>query len=285
MSRADRVLAPDVKDEMADAGAMLRAAREARGLSIDDITRSTKISGHALVALEEKDLDKLPAMIFSRGFLKAYAREVGLDPETTAEQYFGDLEPAGATVDVAHGSTIRAGEGAHARAAMVDERSARALVGQRPPQLRGIMTLAAAVGLVAYLWLAAGGGSPPDSTEVDGNREHAADAASGSETQDATHAAATVAHAPTRESLRLEFVPRGPCWLVVSVDGSQVLARLLQAGEREILEVREELVLRVGDPAALSFSINGRSGRPLGRAGEPVNVRITKENFREFLSS
>ena len=63
-----------------------------------------------------------------------------------------------------------------------------------------------------------------------------------------------------------------------------VVAKLLQAGERHTLEASEELVLRVGDPGALSFSINGQAGRPLGRAGEPVNVRITKDNFRDFLS-
>jgi hypothetical protein len=84
--------------------------------------------------------------------------------------------------------------------------------------------------------------------------------------------------------LRLELQPQGPCWLTANVDGTPVVAKLLQAGERHTLEASEELVLRVGDPAALSFSINGQAGRPLGRAGQPVNVRITKDNFREFLS-
>jgi hypothetical protein len=72
--------------------------------------------------------------------------------------------------------------------------------------------------------------------------------------------------------------------LTANVDGTPVVAKLLQAGERHTLEASEELVLRVGDPGAVSFSINGQAGRPFGRAGEPVNVRITKDNFRDFLS-
>ena len=39
------------------------------------------------------------------------------------------------------------------------------------------------------------------------------------------------------------------------------------------------------DPGACAFSINGRAGRALGSPGAPVTVRITKDNFRDFLSS
>jgi len=49
--------------------------------------------------------------------------------------------------------------------------------------------------------------------------------------------------------------------------------------------VRDALVLRVGDPGACAFSINGRAGRLLTTAGTPVTVRITKDNFKEFVSS
>jgi hypothetical protein len=85
--------------------------------------------------------------------------------------------------------------------------------------------------------------------------------------------------------LQIELHPQGPCWLVATVDGERVLARLLQPGERETLAISEEAVLRIGDPGALLITINGHSGRTLGRPGQPVNVTITKDNFKEFLSS
>ena len=64
-----------------------------------------------------------------------------------------------------------------------------------------------------------------------------------------------------------------------------MIAKLLQAGDRYTLAVNQEALLRVGEPGALSISINGQTGRPLGARGQPVSVRITKDNFREFLIS
>jgi len=51
-----------------------------------------------------------------------------------------------------------------------------------------------------------------------------------------------------------------------------------------LLDVRDEAVLRIGEPAAITLSIDGAAGRSLGRPGEPVTLHITRENYREFLS-
>ncbi len=62
-------------------GARLRRAREARGLSVKEIATATKISVLVLEALERSDVSRLPGGLFSRAFVRAYAREVGLYPE------------------------------------------------------------------------------------------------------------------------------------------------------------------------------------------------------------
>jgi hypothetical protein len=67
---------------------------------------------------------------------------------------------------------------------------------------------------------------------------------------------------------------------VSSREGKESLS---PAAEREVIEAREEVVLRVGDPAALMFHINEMPGRPLGRAGQPITVRITPQNYHEFV--
>jgi cytoskeleton protein RodZ len=73
--------------ERADFGARLRAAREARGLSQKDVANATKISALVLAALERNDISRLPGGLFSRGLLRAYAKEVGLDPEQTVREF------------------------------------------------------------------------------------------------------------------------------------------------------------------------------------------------------
>ena len=72
----------------------LRHARERLGLSLRDVADRTKIRVAILDAIENNDADRLPPPIFARGFVKAYAREVGLDPQTIAGRYLP--EPAAA---------------------------------------------------------------------------------------------------------------------------------------------------------------------------------------------
>src|SRR3954468_18643837 len=68
-------------------GARLRDARERRGVSLRQIANATKISISALEALERNDISRLPGGIFSRAFVRSYAVEVGLDPETTIQDF------------------------------------------------------------------------------------------------------------------------------------------------------------------------------------------------------
>ena len=74
-------------------------------------------------------------------------------------------------------------------------------------------------------------------------------------------------------------------WGLWTADGQRVIYRLLGAGEDVRIEAHEEIVLRIGDAASMTFSINGAAGRPLGKAGEAVTIRVTPENYREFLNS
>jgi cytoskeleton protein RodZ len=79
---------------MDDLGARLKHARETRGLPLSDIANRTKISVTALEALERNDLSRLPGGIFGRAFVRAYAGELGLDPDKTVADFHVALEEA-----------------------------------------------------------------------------------------------------------------------------------------------------------------------------------------------
>jgi cytoskeletal protein RodZ len=72
-------------------GSKLRDARERRGISLRNIANATKISVVALEALERNDISRLPGGIFSRAFVRSYALEVGLDPETTIQEFIAQF--------------------------------------------------------------------------------------------------------------------------------------------------------------------------------------------------
>ena len=68
-------------------GSALRAAREACGVSLQQIASASKVGVRTLESIETERLDILPAPVYLRGFVQEYARALGLDPRATAEAY------------------------------------------------------------------------------------------------------------------------------------------------------------------------------------------------------
>lgn len=73
-------------DDVMTVGQRLKEAREAKGLSVEDVAAQTRIPTRHLTSLEESDWDKLPAATYSIGFAKNYAGVVGLDRNEIGDQ-------------------------------------------------------------------------------------------------------------------------------------------------------------------------------------------------------
>jgi cytoskeleton protein RodZ len=84
-----------------DFGRALRTTRESVGRSLREMADATKLGVPTLEALERNQIDKLPRGIFRRAVVRAYAREVGLDPENALRVFLSrhpdDLPPPGVT--------------------------------------------------------------------------------------------------------------------------------------------------------------------------------------------
>ncbi len=76
-------------------GGRLRRSRLRRGLELEQIAETTKISVSYLRCLEEDHYAGLPAPVYVRGFVAAYARCVGLDPQSVAASYMQRFFVAG----------------------------------------------------------------------------------------------------------------------------------------------------------------------------------------------
>ena len=252
-----------------DVGTTLRIARERRGLSIAQLAAKTKIPSSGLHAIEDNAFDRVPGGIFARGFIRAYAREVGLDSEEMIQQFLTETE---ATLPPAPDTrTPREGAVEEIDQLQIDPESP----GSRPDWGYALIVAALVVGLISF------------------NRSGASEGAGTPSPAAAEAAAATVdgansvpgAIATSGAALRVEMHARGECWVKAIVDGRTVVARLLQPGERVTTDAQHDVVLRVGDPAAFRYSINGRPGLPLGEAGTPVTVRFTSEGRQDTLAS
>jgi len=75
-----------------DIGAALKAAREFRGLSLQDVADQTRIRRTYLAAVEDMRLEELPSRPFAVGYVKAYAKLLGMDPDEAVAR-FKDTSP------------------------------------------------------------------------------------------------------------------------------------------------------------------------------------------------
>jgi cytoskeleton protein RodZ len=254
-------------------GTKLREARERKGITLQQIASVTRIPIRLLEALERNDMARLPGGIFSRAFVRSYAIEVGLEPEETLREFIAQFPQ----------DSVMAASPTSAQAADND-----ALESRRRTASAFVRLIALSVpiaGVVLYFGTA-------------GRRAHnapagpAARAVSPVQSERATAAAPLGAPQPAppqdpavpADRLMVGLAATGPCWVSAMVDGERVLERQLQAGERQFLEVRRELVLTAGDAGALTVTLNGAIARPIGKPGAVVTISVNLTNFRDYLA-
>jgi cytoskeletal protein RodZ len=269
---------------MGDFGGTLRSAREQKGTSLRQIANATKISMSALEALERNDFERLPGGIFSRSFVRAYAEAVGLDPDQTVADF---LKEAGETFEPP--PAIAAED-----TPLLPERADPALdfrQSWRPTRIFGLGLWTAIVVFLGipigiYLTVRAMNRAAPEAAPpaaVAPTPQQPSGTAQPEAQPAAPSATGPIPDLEPGQPMRLVLAPTADCWVSLTVDGQVKLSRLLAGGERETHEIREGAVLRVGDAGAIAFTINGRASKPVGPRGVPETIRITRENFKEFL--
>lgn len=75
-------------------GDKFRKEREKKGISLDDVSNVTKIGSRMLQAIEEERFDRLPGGVFNKGFIRAYAKHLGLNDEEAVTEYLACLRQA-----------------------------------------------------------------------------------------------------------------------------------------------------------------------------------------------
>lgn len=252
-----------------DIGGRLKRARERRGLSLQDMARRTKFSINILQAIERNDFASLPGGMFRRAYVRTLAAEVGLNPNEMAADYCERFEPPVATPEVPD------------RDAVLEEKLVKQLT---PFPQRSILTLAA-VAAPAVAWLILQPGPVARPVPLD---HSASEVAAMPISDDASIALAagpprgagtpsTIARQATAVPLRIEMAATGWCWVAAETDGERVLYRLVEPGERVVLEGQRAIALRLGDAGAVTLSINGGPSRSFGGDSEVVELNVTPD--------
>ena len=255
--------------EKIDFGAMLRVARETRGISLRQIANSSKIPLPKLEALEHNDNSKLPGGIFTRSIVRSYAEEVGLDPEDTLRDFLVHFQ-----TDNDENVKPSANKSEEDKLFISQQRMADTV-------LRLVLVSVPIAGLLFFFGLGAGDETPivPAMTELSTAEEIAL-----------PDSVPERLPPPPRESvgvvgpLIIDIHPSGACWVSLTLDGERIFARVMQSGERVVREAVSEIIVNVGDAGTFKFSINQQAGRQLGGSGEVVTARINHANYRSFVT-
>ncbi len=285
-------------------GERLRREREKRGVSLEEIAGSTKIGTRSLRALEEDAFESLPGGIFNKGFVRAYARTLGLDED----QYLNDFNVAYEQYLATHGPPPVQTE---------------TLVEKEPEgrfsfwAIIAVLAFAVVVGSGWFAWKrfqardsdAAGNSQvtsapvtnapereqsvsavPPEQQHNAGNtptstaKDNRATTLRDSRPEDAvahhsekpkteepsSSTQAAMARSNNAAPIRIELFAREESWISVLADGKSLGQGMLAAQKRKSIAAQKEVRVTLGNVAGVEVSFNGHE---INIDGQPKQVK------------
>ncbi|MGH2453377.1 MAG: helix-turn-helix domain-containing protein [bacterium] len=256
-------------DESPGLGATLRAAREARGLSLAQAERLTKIRALFLAALEEERYADLPPRPYAKGFVRAYALALSLDSETVLALFESRIPPAAPPP--------------------LREAAEIPLEPPAPPsRLRRIVTVAlwilipVVIALAVVLYL-----NVRSFVRTDPRAAPSPPAAFSPATPPASPppvqppamtpppaGAVPSPPGPGGEGITLVLTATGTSWLRVIVDGERIFQGTVYAGDAGTWTAARALEIRIGNAGVVELTVNGRDLGTPGRPRQVVTLRF-----------
>jgi len=263
---------------MGSFGERLQREREMRGITLEEIADSTKIGTRSLRALEQEHFDQLPGGIFNKGFVRAYARYLGIDEEQAVADFLaaaGEPEqPLPTPVPRARpASSSSAGRSwAAVLALVVLAAGGFAAWKYKVGPFAGRVSQSESAGPPPPVVPSSGAAAAPAASDQTASPAPAAGVTSGSD------AAATPSAAG--EGFVVLVRAKEDCWISLSADDRTVMEGTLLAAETKEVRATKRVVLKMGNAAGVEVSYNNQATPPLGRPNEVKTVVFTSEGLQ-----
>ncbi|GBC77495.1 Cytoskeleton protein RodZ [bacterium HR08] len=271
-------------------GQELRRRREAKGIELQDIANATRVAVRFLRAIEEDDFASLPGGLFTRSFIRTYARHVGMDEEEAIARYYEQTGQTREDIPRYPFTTVAA------------ER-ARSIFWTRVVVLLFVAGVLAVGGYGGWhywqregrrLWEQRGSQPAPVPKRQEPVRAPVAPSSEGasapsSVSAEAEPTAVSPAPAPSLSSvskpLEIRLEATGNCWISVQVDDEpKPRQEMLRAGDVRTFTPQKQVRLSVGSVPALKVTINGQPAQLPSVGHVARGVIITPENARQFIT-
>ena len=293
---------------MASFGAQLKQEREKQKVTLDDISLTTKISTRMLRALEEEQFDQLPGGIFNKGFIRAYARCLGLDEDQAVADYLAATSPPGKKPEDNEQTPLVAPPSRE------EFREKTEGAADLPWGIFAVALLIAALGFTAWGFYSRQSQkeTPVPAANAPGVSPVAvADRAPSPPPSDSAPAPAAVAQSsqpvppasaqPTKTPVATPPAPkpepsqpatpqagrftlrikaREDSWLSVSIDGEVSTHGMLSAPAEKSVRANQEITIKAGNVGALDFEFNGQKLPVQGGYGEVKTLTFDANGLR-----
>lgn len=253
---------------LAELGEELKREREMRGVSLREISDATKISMRYLAALEAGDQKVLPAPVFVRGFVREYARYLGIGADEAVDRY---MRSVGALEQEQQEQLRRENPQLREYDPTRDEGKLRAI-------MRAVGLLLIVGLLVALVWYfrgplmaLAGQGEEPEIRRAEET------IASGEAIPRATEPAQPEEEPaePQQKPLHMLIEFTEPTWIHLLVDGQTAMQETVNTGSIREFEARERIEIRtLGNAGGVRIEIDGEQIPALGRSREVIKGRV-----------
>jgi cytoskeletal protein RodZ len=237
-------------------GERLKRERELREVTIEELTKSTRISTRFLEALENEDWDRLPGGVFGHGFVRTIARYLGLDEESLIAEY-----------DLARAET------SPQPPSKLEERI------PSPPKWIPVVAVLALLLVVIGLFFASRYGwrryvahraatqsGVPAASPKQSDTSVTSSTSSGDPVSDAT--------------LHLSISTSAATRVRIFADGQLVLDAEVPAGETRRFSANEQFEVTAADSSAVLLEMNGKAMPPVGAPGASGKIVLTRDDLR-----
>ncbi len=263
-------------------GEFLQQMRQQRGITLENAATQTKISLRMLKALEQNDFSQIPSEVFVRGFVRSYARFLGLDEREVIKRYresvpqfYTKIPEVEAPKDLPVQSPGKQGWTVKLMVGAVIVLMGIAIYGRLslPPKL----TLQDAVFTPA---------TAPREENITGAVQPPSE-------QSAIFPAGLTVNVPglsnppaqdlkagspiSKKDLALVIEASERSWVIAHIDDQMIKEVLLQPGERIRWQAKTKFVLTLGNAGGVKLELNGKTLDPLGPSGKVVkHVTLTR---------
>ncbi len=265
-------------------GYTLRQERERQNLTISDIEQGTSIRALYIEAIENGEYDKLPGAIYTKGFIKNYAKFLEMDVDAVAKEFANDMAELSAEAE-AEAAKAAAEEVAPVPEKKSEPKPEKKSVGYsiQEESRSSFKFIVAAVVLIAALaggawsWLSSSEGDvakvePPKQQQV---QPVAPEPTPPADPTPVANANPEPPKPADKVAVQARFNDR--CWALVTVDGAVVQEGVIDGGQTLSWEGKENITFRLGNAGAVEFFQDGKSLGVQGAIGDVVDKTFTRK--------